>query len=180
MKKLFLTLCFLIGLITSNFAQVSCPDTVCVGDNVTYSVVNTPGSTYNWELSPLGPLIPTVNFQNITWNFQPGTYVLTVVETNQFNCIGQPQTCVIELVDATTTLEPIGPFCEGDSVVNLIATPIGGIFSGSFINGNTFNPSTAGTYTITYTFTNQQGCVSQSIITVIVNPLPNTTPIIHD
>lgn len=180
MKKIFLTLSFIFGLSIINFSQISCPDTVCVGDNVTYSVINTPGSTYNWELLPLGPLIPTVNFQNITWNFLPGTYTLNVTETNQFNCVGQTQTCVIEVVDVSTTLEQIGPFCEGDESVNLVATPLGGVFSGQFINNNTFNPSTAGLYTITYTFTNQFGCVSQSTIIVIVNPLPNTTPIIHD
>lgn len=180
MKTTLLTLIFTLSSIVLSFGQIACPDTVCVGDNVTYSVNNTAGSTYNWTLSPGGPLVPTINSQNLTWNVTPGAYSLTVVETNQFNCVGLPQTCIVEVVDVIADFTQIGPFCEGNSIVNLIGTPAGGVFSGPFVTGNTFNPSTPGTYNLTYTYTNAQGCIATDTITVVVNPTPNTTPINHN
>lgn len=181
MKQLLTTIGLFVIMLTTNYSQIDCPDTVCVGDNVTYNVVNTAGSTYNWTLTPGGPLIPTTNFQNITWNVASGTYTLSVIETNQFNCIGLPQTCVVEVVNVSALLNPAGPFCEGDSPFQLIANPTGGVFTGQFTTTTgLFSPTTNGVYNITYTYTNAQGCVATSTITITVNPTPNTQPISHN
>src|SRR6185295_2705444 len=51
------------------------------------------------------------------------------------------------------------------SAVTLTGTPGGGTFSGPGISGNTFSPSTAGTggpYTITYSYTDANGCSNSS------------------
>ncbi|MCK9613696.1 MAG: MopE-related protein [Bacteroidales bacterium] len=53
-----------------------------------------------------------------------------------------------------------GPYCEADPAVTLTPTGTpGGIFSGPGVDGNTFNPllAGAGTHTITYTVSAQQG-----------------------
>ena len=63
-------------------------------------------------------------------------------------------------VDAVpdATIIPVGPFCETDASVNLVAATGGGVWSGSGITDGalgTFNPGTAGAglHTITYTLT---------------------------
>lgn len=178
MKKLIFTLLFFIPILL--FGQLPCPDTVCVGDIVTYSVVNTPGSTYNWNLLPGGPLIPTVNSQTLTWN-TAGNFTLNTQETNSAGCVGPVVSCIITVIDVVALINPIGPFCEGDAPLQLIGNPLGGTFTGPFTTpGGIFNPSTPGTYNITYTYTNANGCTDTYTITITVNPLPNTTPITHN
>ena len=63
-------------------------------------------------------------------------------------------------------------YCVTNAAVTLTGTPVGGTFSGTGIVGNTFNPATAGVggpYTITYTFTNGNGCTGTQQQTVTVN-----------
>ncbi len=47
-------------------------------------------------------------------------------------------------------------YCNGDILDTLTGLPSGGIFSG--ITGNTFDPSTTGTFTISYSYTDINGC----------------------
>lgn len=182
MKRLILTLSILISSIGLYSQQLpfNCPDTVCVGQNVTYGVNNTVGSTYNWSLTPVGPLIPTTNTQNITWNYPAGNYTLQVVETNSFNCVGLPKVCNVTVVDVTASITQIGPFCSGTAPVQLTGIPAGGTFSGPNVTNGFFNPSTPGVYPITYTYTNPQGCTATATISVTVNPTPVTSPIQHN
>jgi len=56
--------------------------------------------------------------------------------------------------------------------VSLTGSPAGGIFSGPGISGNTFNPSLAGVggpYTITYSYTDANGCSNSSSSQTTVN-----------
>jgi hypothetical protein len=63
--------------------------------------------------------------------------------------------------------------------VNLVGSPVGGVFSGAGVVGNTFCPTTSGTFTVTYTVT-QNGCTFTTTTNVIVNPIPTLTPIQHN
>lgn len=64
--------------------------------------------------------------------------------------------------------------CNNDNEINLSgALPSGGVYSGTAVNNSKFNPSglTAGTYTITYTYTDAKGCVNSAEDTMnIVSP----------
>ena len=54
-------------------------DTICVGSSQMYSVINTPGSTYDWDLSGGGTLTEDgTNIINIDWGGVPGDYVISV------------------------------------------------------------------------------------------------------
>jgi hypothetical protein len=68
--------------------------------------------------------------------------------------------------------------CTGSSVA-VSGSPAGGTWSGGHINANTgvFNAAglAAGTYTVTYTFTNGNGCTASDIAVVTVNALPDVT-----
>ncbi|MBS1733818.1 MAG: hypothetical protein JST02_11040, partial [Bacteroidetes bacterium] len=61
--------------------------------------------------------------------------------------------------------------CSNAEAVTLTGTPAGGVFSGTGISGNTFDPSVAGVggpYTITYTYSTLAGCTASSNATVTV------------
>jgi hypothetical protein len=62
-------------------------------------------------------------------------------------------------------------YLAGDEPVTLTGTPAGGVFSGQGIAGNSFDPGTAGAggpYTITYSYTNSQGCTDAATSSVSV------------
>ncbi|HET9057873.1 MAG TPA: hypothetical protein VFN30_13590 [Chitinophagaceae bacterium] len=63
--------------------------------------------------------------------------------------------------------------CTGFSVT-LTATPSGGTWSGSNVSGNVFNASgvAPGSYTVTYSYTNGNGCTNSDSAIVTVNSLP--------
>ncbi len=71
--------------------------------------------------------------------------------------------------------------CENGGIVNILAIPTGGTWSGTAIDNNgNFNPSTAGigTFVLTYSFINPNkaqnpnGCISTKVATLSVVPLP--------
>ena len=53
--------------------------------------------------------------------------------------------------------------------------PVGGVYSGTGVNANTFDPNVAGlgTFVITYTFTTAAGCSSSATSSIVVNPIIN-------
>jgi len=182
MKNILIFLGVILSLITSNISAQTqvCPDIVCINtQNEDYFVINTPGSTYNWTLSGGGVIASGQGTSTLFINWGPtiGTYTLQVVETNSNGCIGQPVTCQINLVNGPNiTINAVGPFCSDDAIVNLVGNPSGGVFSGTGVFGNTFDPS-FGSQTVTYTYNDPNGCSGTTNINIVVNPIPNTSPI---
>jgi len=69
-------------------------------------------------------------------------------------------------------------YCEDDgSAYALSGFPAGGVFTGPGILGNSFTPTLAGIgfHTITYTYTDGNGCINAESQSVIVNALPLVT-----
>ena len=96
-----------------------------------------------------------------------------------FTCNTLPAGCptiVPQISIADSTL------CLTESPINLTATPAGGVFSGTGVSGNTFNPTvaTVGAYTLTYTYTNPDGCVYVATHSITVVPMPVASFILGD
>lgn len=75
-------------------------------------------------------------------------------------------------------LNPVGPFCITAEAVALNATPAGGIYTGDVDENGVFNPAAAGagTHTITYAYTNAEGCAGVTAsINIVVNALPEVS-----
>ena len=182
MKKILLLLSILISSTLFSQTQV-CPDIVCINtQNEDYFVINTPGSTYNWTLSGGGVIASGqgTSLILINWGSVVGSYTLQVIETNSNGCVGLPITCLINVVTGPNiTINAVGPFCSGDPIVNLVGNPSGGVFSGTGVVGNTFNPS-VGSQTVTYTYNDPNGCSGVTNINIVVNPIPNTSPIYRE
>ena len=68
-------------------------------------------------------------------------------------------------------------YCADASSITLTASPSGGNFSGAGVTGNSFNPSTAGTgsHTITYSYTDGNGCSNMDSVSTIINSLPTVS-----
>ena len=68
----------------------------------------------------------------------------------------------------------VNNLCSDNPPINLSATPNGGIYSGNGMSGNTFTPSVniIGNNTITYNYTDANGCNDSESQIITVNELP--------
>jgi PKD repeat protein len=118
--------------------------------------------------------------QNGTYFFNPsaagvGTHRITYVFTNENGCTNSTskQVNVFELPMVTFSgLE--NAYCVDASAASLVGFPSNGMFSGPGMSGSTFIPSLAspGVHTVTYTFTNANGCTSTQQQQVRVYAVP--------
>lgn len=97
-------------------------------------------------------------------------YTLTVTEDT---CTGEDAVNVIINPLPIVTINPIGPFCENNSPVSLSGMPGGGQWSGENV-GNMFHPMLAGpgTHTVTYTYTDFNGCRNTAELDIEVYEIP--------
>ncbi|MFN3918432.1 MAG: PKD-like domain-containing protein [Flavobacteriales bacterium] len=97
-----------------------------------------------------------------------GTYTITYTTNGPCPTSATFNLTIVDQQDATIT--PIGPFCNYDNPIGLIAANTGGTWSGPGVDPNTgiFNPTTAGsgTHTIVYTILGSCGDTDQITITV--------------
>ena len=157
--------------------------TVCAGSLAEPYLINPPttGSTYQWSISGGGVINPGTTSDNITvdWGVSPGTYTITVIETDANGCLGSPVTVdvtVNPLPTATTASNQTA--CFGSSIPDLTA-------SGSNVTwysdaalttvvgtGNNLatGQTAAGVYTYYATNTDVNGCESSAIsVTLTIN-----------
>ncbi len=97
----------------------------------------------------------------------------TDVLINSDGCDSTITTVVTVLTNPTPVIANttgIDTICENGSSVNLSASPSGGGFSGSGVSGSSFSPLSAGTgsHTITYSYTDSNGCSGQDQIVFVV------------
>jgi hypothetical protein len=71
--------------------------------------------------------------------------------------------------------------CETNPCVNLLANPIGGVWTGVGVVGNQFCPGTSGPgqFNLTYTI-NSGGCAFTDVIVASVSSQPILLPIQHN
>ena len=189
-NKLLKRIFFWIFLLTSSlmFAQTntSPTQTVCAGSMAEPYLINPPtsGSTYQWTLSGGGVLNPGSSSDNITvdWGMNPGTYTISVVETDINGCIGFPVTVDVTVNPLpTATIATSQTACLGSAIPDL--TAIGAnvtwysdiTLTNSLAVGNTFSTgqTSVGLYTYYVTET-LNGCEGPSIpVTLEIYGLPS-------
>lgn len=104
-----------------------------------------------------------------------GTQNITYVYTDGNGCQNSTSQSVIVNPAPIVSFTGLLPqYCENGIQSNLVGTPTGGTFSGMGINANSFNPqlSGVGTHTITYQFTDVNGCSNSAIQQTIVHATP--------
>ncbi|MCB0481921.1 MAG: right-handed parallel beta-helix repeat-containing protein [Flavobacteriales bacterium] len=76
----------------------------------------------------------------------------------------------------TMAMAALPHFCEGESALAMNqGTPAGGVYSGSYVFGNLFDPSNAGSYSVTYTYTDGNGCLDSASSQAVVDTVPVVT-----
>lgn len=110
-----------------------------------------------------------------------GNHLLTYTFTDQFGCTNNAQTVVSVTALPVLTISTQSPYCVNNAPSQITLNPAGGTLSGLGVSGTTFNPAVAGvgTHTLTYQFTDANGCSNTTTATVLVNPIPQiafTTP----
>ncbi|MCX6269720.1 MAG: cohesin domain-containing protein [Bacteroidetes bacterium] len=102
----------------------------------------------------------------------PGTWVITYTYTDGNGCSNFATQTVTVNPLPEVYFEPLAPACAFSTPVTLSAYPAGGTFSGDYVTGNVFLPSDPGTYTLTYSYTDGNGCTNTSSQNITVNPTP--------
>ena len=172
-------LAILVIFLNSNYliaqTNTSPTQTVCAGSLAEPYLINPPssGSTYQWSLTGGGTLNPGSTTDNITidWGVTPGTYTVSVIETDMYGCQGNPVTVdVTVLTLPTATIATSQTACFGTTIPPLtaIGANVNWYSDAGLINnvgsGNTFYSSntTVGIYTYYVTET-LNGCEGPSV-----------------
>ncbi|HYK47337.1 MAG TPA: T9SS type A sorting domain-containing protein, partial [Parafilimonas sp.] len=145
--------------------------TICAGTSVTFTATPVNGGTspsYQWKVD--GGNAGTNSATFVTSSLTNGQ-VVTCTMTSNSTCV---TTNVANSNQVTMTVNPLptvsfsglaSTYDVNDPAATLTGSPAGGTFSGPGISGNTFSPSVAGAggpYTITYSYTNGNGCSNSS------------------
>ena len=190
--------------VTTTYTATGTPLNSCVNPvTLTFVVMVTPGGGNNPVITAVPPMCvsdPPVTFavdstggmwsvtpscggclNSTTGVFDPslagaGTYLITYTTTNTCN---STDTMNVVVNGTNPTIAAPVPVCAGSALFTMTAASGGGTWSatcGSCINSSTgsFNPSTAGTFTVTYSIAGT--CTAVDTQLVVVNPtVPPTT-----
>jgi hypothetical protein len=143
---------------------------VCSGNSVVFNAGNA-GSTFAWSNATTAQTL-TASAAN--------TYSVTV--TNTDGCSASDAVVLTVNALPTVVFNLRDTVCQIDPPLTLSATPAGGTFSGNGVSGNQFTPSSslAGSNTITYSFTDGNGCSASangSVVVEICNGIENNDAI---
>jgi hypothetical protein len=135
------------------------PTTFCAGGSVTLTA--SAGSSYAWSNG--------ATTQSISVN-ATGNYSVTVTDANgcsanvsQGVTVNALPSVSAGIYSSVTTLS---------NAVSLVGNPAGGTFTGTGVSGNSFSPSIAGvgTFTLTYNYTDGNGCSNSAQSSITVTP----------
>ena len=122
--------------------------------------------------TPAGGTFSGTGVSSNSFNPAVGTSTISYVYTDGNGCTNNANTIInvnaIPLADAGS----YPAACQDAPNVNLVGSPTGGVFTGTGVLAGTFDPS-VGTQTVTYTYTDGNGCVNIATALMLVNPLPN-------
>ncbi len=155
-----------ITLMPAPTVSVTLPGSVCV-DGGTVPLTGTPAGGVFSGLGVSGNL------------FDPqisgiGTFLITYTYTDANGCTASI-THNMNVTNGTSPVVQLLPeLCTNSSPVTFSSSPIGGIYSGVGVVGNTFDPTLAGpgNHEVIYTVTFSNGCIGYDTIMVTVNSLP--------
>ncbi|MES2398131.1 MAG: T9SS type A sorting domain-containing protein [Bacteroidota bacterium] len=124
----------------------------------------TPGYTYLWMPGSLTSATPNICPAETT------TYTCTVEDSNACSQNALLIVTVNALPNVTMIATDTITSINGNTDL-LIGTPAGGIFSGTGVSGTNFDPSVAGlgTWLVTYTYTDENGCINTATTNITVN-----------
>lgn len=148
-----------ITVINNLSISISGPDSICAGQSATLNANAGSATTYSWNTG--------AQTQGIT--VSPATTFTYIVTASNPGCSGSKQHQVFVKPLPVIAFNVTSPICTDAGSYSLTATPPGGIYLGSGVSGNTFDPSVGiGTYPVIYQVTGSNGCLSSATQTIVV------------
>ncbi len=147
----------------------SSPQVICAGSTAQISA--TGGDIYSWSTGD--SLATVVVSPTVTTSY-------TVTGTNTFTACNNIDTVTVIVNPLPTVTLALGSTqaCLADGPGTLAGgSPAGGTYSGPGVSGGSFSPATAGlgTHTITYTFTDVNGCTNTATQNIVVDACAGIT-----
>lgn len=169
----------------------------CVGTNATFTVAATGTSvSYQWQLSTDGGttynnLSNNATYNNVNTATLSITGVTATMNNYKYRVIVSNSCASVTSNAVTLTVNPLpvvsvtaltSRLCISDTLVPLVGSPVGGVWSGIGVYGNNFLPyrTAPGVYTLTYTFTNSNNCTASATTTANVQDCPERARFIRD
>lgn len=150
------------------------PDT-CEFKSSTFSSPLHLGTTYNWSATG-GFITGGQGTQNITVSWgSAGAGLVTLIESNSLGCDSADTfNFTIQALPTPDFTNLDSAYCIDGAIDTLVGIPSGGTFSNPVVNNDQFNPSVAGlgNHTVTYSYTDGNGCFQDTSHSTIVNALP--------
>ncbi|QMU29862.1 PKD domain-containing protein [Adhaeribacter radiodurans] len=158
----------------AKFAEVE----ACINEPLTFtnqSTVSSGSMTYNWNFGDGS----TSTEQHPSHTYRAsGTYKVQLTVSNTLGC-SNTYTQEVKIYSLpTVTLAAFTPVCTEAATFTLAGgLPKGGSYSGTGVKDGQFSASVAGigTHTITYTYTNENGCTNAATSTIVVKSLPTVS-----
>ncbi|MBK7909423.1 T9SS type A sorting domain-containing protein [Candidatus Pollutiaquabacter sp.] len=107
-----------------------------------------------------------------------GNHTITYAYTDAAGCSNSATATWRVNALPNVTLATLPNVCSNTPVLNLTGgSPAGGTYSGTGVSGSTFNPAVSGngTFAITYTYTDNNGCTNSAQRNIVVNAAPSVT-----
>lgn len=154
-------------------AVTGLPQSVCTGNPVNLGTLAVLGNTYLWTSQPPG--FYSTQSNPMVFPNQTTTYTLT--ETNPLTQCSRENSVTITIKpQPVVSVIPMSQFVCKDSgpIVLSGGYPAGGTYTGMGVSQGMFNPANLnpGTYSISYQYTNADGCTAYAFRSMIVQNKP--------
>ncbi len=131
---------------------------VCAGGS---AVINASGAiSYTWSNGP------TTNSISVNPSV---TTVYTVTGSDGTCTANQTATVTVNALPSVSLSAAQNTACVNGATIQLTGSPSGGVYTGSNVSGSAFNPSSTGTFTPVYTYTDSNGCSNSATTTIVVS-----------
>ncbi len=152
----------------------------CIGDLALLTVAASHTTLLHYQWYKNGNRIAGATNDTLSFN------TLSASDAGTYYCkiSGGARTIVSNSLTISPTAKPTvsisnlaSNYCADNADINLTATPSGGTFSGTAVNGSVFSPSTAGAgnVDVIYSYTDTYGCSNADTVNVTINSLPDAS-----
>lgn len=148
-----------IMVINNLSIAITGPDSICLGQSALLTANVSGATTYSWNTGA----------QTATVSVSPASTFTYVVTASNPGCSGTKQHELVVKALPVINFNVTSPLCLDAGSYSLTATPSGGIYLGSGVSGNSFDPSVGvGSYPVVYQVTGNNGCSASATRTIEV------------
>ena len=143
-----------------------------VSQNAISAVCDNSGTLALTGGSPAGGTYSGTGVSGSDFDPMSGTQTVTYTYTDANGCSNNASTTITVNAAPTVTQSPISTVCSNSGMLALTGgSPSGGTYSGTGVSGSDFDP-TVGTQTVSYIYTDTNGCSDDASTTITVNMAP--------